>query len=79
MQVGWSVLSSSTLRVVTELGKSDTNSEKRKKKKLSFTKNKRKKAKVPLKARLESCKGIWGVSFAFPFWLDNEKRKNKMC
>ena len=71
MQVGWSVLSSSTLRVVTELGKSDTNSERRKKEKIIFYKEKEKKEKVPLKARLESRKGIWGVSFAFPFWLDN--------
>ena len=44
MQVGWSVLSSSTLRVVTELGKSDTNSEKRRKKeKIIFCKEKEKK------------------------------------
>jgi len=43
MQVGWSVLSSSTLRVVTELGKSDTNSEKKKKRKIIFYKEKEKK------------------------------------
>jgi len=35
---------------------------------------------VYLEARHESGKRIWGVSFAFHFWLDNKEiRKNKKC
>ena len=71
MQVGWSVFSSSTLRVVTELGKSATNRTKVEKIKiLSFTTRKK---MVDLKARIETGKRIRGVSFALHFWLDYKK------
>ena len=73
MQVGWSVFSSSTLRVVTELGKSATNRTTLEKIKiLSFT-TKKEEEMVYLKARYETGKRIWGVSFAFHFWLDYKK------